>query len=109
MSAYWSILARRSLKRRVSSRLNPWEFCPEIYTVDVRLPVSVLKMIPERSKAKPFETFEIFVDADERLSETDEENNILLLSRDAIKPLQSAETGKATSNQADAKTPEGTK
>ena len=79
------------------------------HTVDVRLPVSVLKMIPERSKAKPFETFAAFVDADERLSETDEENNILLLSRDAIKPLQSAETGKATSNQADAKTPEGTK
>jgi hypothetical protein len=60
-------------------------------SVDIRLPVEVLKMIPERSKTpQPFDTFAAIVDSDERLAETNEENNVLLLAREAIKPLADA-------------------
>jgi hypothetical protein len=60
------------------------------HVLDVQLPPEVLKMsTPSDKWARPFETLAAFVDSDERLVETDENNNVLLVARDAIEPVAS--------------------
>jgi hypothetical protein len=57
-------------------------------SVDVQLPVEVLKMTTEKDPwARPFETLGAFIDSDDSLDESDEDNNVLLLARTAIKAV----------------------
>lgn len=57
-------------------------------TVDVRLPVEVLKMATDESgKPAPFALLVAIADSDESLEETDEENNVLVFARDEIKSV----------------------
>jgi hypothetical protein len=58
-------------------------------SVDVRLPVEVLKMtMGKDGRPVPFMLLAAIVDSDEDLTETDEENNVLALARDDIKPIE---------------------
>jgi hypothetical protein len=57
-------------------------------SVDVQLPVEVLKMTTAKDRwAKPFDLLGAMLDSDESLTETNENNNTLVLTRDSIKPL----------------------
>lgn len=59
--------------------------------VDVRLPVEALKMATDKSgKAVPYSFLAAILDSDERLDETNEENNVIVLAREAIKPIEQA-------------------
>jgi hypothetical protein len=58
-------------------------------TVDVRLPVEVLKMsIDETGKAAPFKVFAAVVDSDGDLAEANADNNVWMSARDQIKPVE---------------------
>jgi hypothetical protein len=58
--------------------------------IDVQLPVGVLKMTSAKDKwPKPFEILAATADSDDSLRESNEDNNVLKLARDAIKPLDS--------------------
>jgi len=57
-------------------------------TVDVRLPVEVLKMATDkRGEPAPFLLLAAIVDSDDSLAETDEENNLLIFARDEIESV----------------------
>lgn len=56
--------------------------------IDVQLPVETLKMTSTKDKwPKPFEILAATADSDDNLRESNEDNNVLKLARDAIKPL----------------------
>ncbi len=58
--------------------------------IDVQLPVEVLKMTTANDQwPKPFDLLVAVADSDNRVPETNEDNNVLTLNRDAIKPLAS--------------------
>jgi hypothetical protein len=58
-------------------------------TIDVRLPVEVLTMATTPSgKGAPFLLLAAVADSNNDLTETNEENNILVVTRDEIKPLE---------------------
>jgi hypothetical protein len=58
-------------------------------TVDVRLPVEVLKMaIDYEGQPAPFNAFVALIDSDNDLAETNEEDNILVFSRDKIQSVK---------------------
>ncbi len=70
-------------------------------TIDVQLPVEVLKMTTENDPwARPFETFAAIIDSDDSLTETNEDNNVLLLARDAIKSVKTASTKRPAAKEA---------
>src|SRR5262249_5582766 len=57
-------------------------------TVDVQMPLEVLKMTGANDRwARPFDLLGAMLDSDESLTETNEKNNTLVLTRDSIKPL----------------------
>ena len=63
--------------------------------VDVRLPVEVLKMTTDKSgKTTPFALLVAVLDSDESLDETNEENNVMVLARQEIKPIEKSGTVK---------------
>ena len=56
--------------------------------IDVQLPVEVLKMTAVKDPwPKPFDLLVAIADSDNSLRETNKDNNVLLRTRDAIKPL----------------------
>jgi hypothetical protein len=60
----------------------------KLQTVDVRLPVEVLKMaIDYEGQPAAFSILVAMIDSDEILNETDEVNNILVFARDEIKSV----------------------
>ena len=62
-------------------------------TVDVRLPVEVLKMaIDYQGRPAPFNALLALIDSDDDLKENNKENNILVFARDEIKSIQKAGT-----------------
>lgn len=57
--------------------------------IDVQLPVETLKMTSAKDKwPKPFEVLAATADSDDSLRESNEDNNMLKLARDAIKPVE---------------------
>ena len=63
--------------------------------VDVRLPVEVLKMTTDKSgKATPFALLAAILDSDESLDESNEDNNVMVLARQEIKPIEKSGTVK---------------
>lgn len=57
--------------------------------VDVRLPVEALKMATDKSgKAAPYSLLAAILDSDESLAESNKENNVMVLAREAIKPIE---------------------
>ena len=59
------------------------------HTVDVRLPVEVLKMaIDYEGRPAAFNVFVALLDSDNDLAETNEDNNILVISREKIQSVK---------------------
>jgi hypothetical protein len=60
-------------------------------SVDVRLPVDVLKMDTDTNgKPVPFATLVAMIDSDDSLDEADEDNNVLIFAREEIKSVSQA-------------------
>jgi hypothetical protein len=57
-------------------------------TIDVRLPVETLTMRQTKSGPAPFSLLVAWIDSSEEFDEAEEENNLLVLSRDKIEPLE---------------------
>jgi hypothetical protein len=58
-------------------------------SVDVRMPVEVLTMaMAKDGRFVPFKLLAAIVDSDDSLEETNEDNNLMVLSRDAIKSVK---------------------
>jgi hypothetical protein len=64
--------------------------------IDVQLPIEVLKMTSPNDKwPKPFEVLGAIADSDDSLRESNEDNNVLKTTRDAIKSLDADDAASA--------------